>query len=122
MTLFDRIGGAPAVRVAVDQFYVRVLGDPLLAPFFKNTDLNRLKAHQFAFLSQAMGGPRGYSGASMRKAHAHLRIELLHFNAVAGHLVETLRALAVSEDMIGEVVAAVTPLATDIVNTGAAGA
>jgi hemoglobin len=122
MTLFEKIGGEPAVRLAVEQFYVRVLGDPLLAPFFEKADLVRLKSHQFAFLSQVMGGPRKYSGAAMAQAHSRLRIEERHFNAVAGHLVETLRGLGVGEDIIGEVVAALTPLAADIVNTGAAGA
>ncbi len=122
MTLFERIGGEPAVRLAVEQFYVRVLDDPLLAPFFETTDMTRLKSHQYAFLSQTMGGPRQYSGATMAKAHARLRIEERHFNAVAGHLVERLRGLGVSEDIVGEVVAALTPLAAEIVNTGAAGA
>jgi hemoglobin len=122
MTLYERIGGGPAVRLAVDQFYVRVLGDPLLAPFFEKTHTTRLKAHQFAFLSQTMGGPRTYTGAAMAQAHAGLKIEERHFNAVAGHLVETLRSLGVGEDLVGEVVAALTPLAADIVNTGAAGA
>ncbi len=122
MTLFERIGGETAVRLAVEQFYLRVLGDPLLAPFFEKTDLARLKSHQYAFLSQAMGGPRTYSGATMAKAHARFQIEERHFNAVAGHLVETLKALGVSEGIIGEVVGALTPLAADIVNTSAAGA
>lgn len=120
MTLYERIGGAPAVRAAVDQFYVRVLGDPLLASFFGETNMDRLKAHQFAFLSQAMGGPKKYAGASMRVAHAHLRIERRHFDAVAGHLVETLKSLGVADDIIAEVVTALTPLAAEIVNTEAA--
>jgi hemoglobin len=122
LTLFERIGGAPAVQLAVDHFYVRVLADPLLAPFFQKTDMARLKSHQFAFLSQAMGGPRNYTGATMARAHGHLSIEERHFNAVAGHLVETLRSLGVGEDIINEVVAALTPLAADIVNTQSAGA
>lgn len=122
MTLFERIGGEPAMRLAVDEFYVRVLADPLLGPFFERTDMARLKAHQFAFLSQATGGPRKYAGASMRQAHAHLRIEERHFNAVAGHLVDTLGSLGVARNLIDEVVAALTPLAAEIVNTGAAGA
>ena len=122
MTLFERIGGAPAVEVAVDKFYVRVLGDPQLAHFFQKTDLAHLKRHQFAFLSQVMGGPKSYSGQTMAKAHAHLRIEERHFNLVAGHLVETLKSLGVGDDIINEVVAALTPLAAEVVNTKAAGA
>ena len=59
----------------------------------------------------------------MSRAHARLRIEQRHFDAVAGHLVETLRELGVSEEIVGDVVAAVTPLASQIVNTiGAASA
>lgn len=122
MTLFERIGGAAAVGAAVDEFYVRVLADPALSPFFGHTDMARLKAHQFAFLSQAMGGPKKYSGAGMRQAHARLRIEQRHFDAVAGHLVETLKSLGVTDSIIVEVVAALTPLAGEIVNTEAAGA
>ena len=125
MTLYDRIGGEPAVNAAVELFYSRVLADPILESFFKDADMAgldmaRLKAHQFAFLSQALGGPRQYSGASMSRAHARLSIEKRHFDAVATHLVETLRDLGVTEDIIGEVAAAVTPLASQIVNTGSA--
>lgn len=78
-----------------------------------------MKGHQFAFLSQALGGPKQYSGASMEVAHARLAIEQYHFDLVATHLVETLHELGVSEEIIGEVVAAVAPLASQIVNTPA---
>src|SRR5262249_18254195 len=121
MTLYDRIGGAPAVQLAVEHFFVRVLADAELGPFFAKSGVEHLKRHQFAFLSQVMGGPKTYTGATMAKAHSHLRIEERHFNAVAGHLVATLKSLNVSEDMIAEVVAALTPLAADVVNTKAAG-
>ena len=77
----------------------------------------RLKAHQFAFLSQALGGPEHYSGASMRDAYSRLAIEQRHFDSVAVHLVETLRELGVPEDIISEIAAAVTPLSSQIVNT-----
>jgi hemoglobin len=116
MSLFERIGGEAAVNAAVDRFYERVLADPMLAPFFKHVSMQRLKAHQFAFLSQALGGPQQYSGSSMSTAHARLGIEYRHFQAVSVHLVETLRGLGVTEDIVAEVVAAVTPLAGQIVN------
>lgn len=123
MSLYDRIGGQPAVSAAVERFYFRVLGDPILAPFFKDANMTRLKAHQLAFLSQALGGPRHYTGTAMSKAHARLQIEQRHFDAVADHLVETLRELGVGEDMVAQVVETVAPLAKDVVNTiGAASA
>ncbi len=117
MALFDELGGEAAVTAAVERFYPRVLADPMLASFFTGVNLPRLKAHQFAFLSQALGGPRQYTGASMAQAHARLRIEQHHFDRVATHLLETLRELGVKEDLIAQVAAAVTPLASEIVNT-----
>lgn len=122
MTIYEQMGGESALKLAVDQFYGRVLADHTLAPFFESTDLGKLKMHQFNFLSQVTGGPRKYAGATMRRAHSHLQIEQRHFNAVAGHLVATLEALGVRAEIIGEIVAALTPLASEIVNTEAAGA
>jgi hemoglobin len=118
-TLYQRISGEIAIHAAVDRFYERVVADPSLKHFFTNVNMVRLKGHQFAFLSQALGGPKQYSGTSMEVAHASLAIEQYHFDLVATHLVQTLQELGVSEEVIGGVVAAVAPLASQIVNTPA---
>lgn len=55
ISLYERIGRAPAITAAVDRFYDRVLADPELKNFFNGVSRSRLKAHQFAFLSQALG-------------------------------------------------------------------
>lgn len=119
VSLYERIGGEAAVNVAVDRFYERVLADPELKDFFSGVSMSRLKAHQFAFLSQALGGPKQYGGASMRDAHSRLAIEQRHFDGVAVHLVETLRELGVPDDIIGAIGAALTPPSEQIVNTPA---
>jgi hemoglobin len=115
MTIFDAIGGAPAVQAAVDDFYVRVLADPALAPVFGGADLNRLKAHQRAFIAAAVGGPQLYAGRDMATAHAGLGITDIQFDAVVAHLVDTLTGLGVPGDTITQIGAALTPLRTDIV-------
>jgi hemoglobin len=119
ISIYERIGGESAVSAAVDRFYERVLADPELKDFFNGISMSKLKAHQFAFLSQALGGPKQYSGASMRDAHSRLAIEQRHFDGVAVHLVETLRELGISEEIIGTIAAALTPLAPQIVNAPA---
>jgi hemoglobin len=116
-TLYQRVGGEAAINAAVDRFYERILADASINHFFRGISMGRLKAHQFAFLSLAVGGPKQYSGVSMSAAHAKLAIEQSHFDSVAVHLVETLRELGVSEEVIHEVAEAVTPLANQIVNT-----
>ncbi|MEV4754856.1 group 1 truncated hemoglobin [Micromonospora sp. NPDC049559] len=117
MSIYDAIGGAPAVAAAVDDFYVRVLGDPGLAPYFEGVDLPRLKAHQRAFIAAAIGGPELYAGRDMRAAHTGLDITDAAFDSVVGHLVGTLTGLGVPEETIAQIGGALAPLRADIVRT-----
>ena len=43
---YDRLGGAPTIREAVERFYTLVLADPDLAPFFTDVDVAQVKRHQ----------------------------------------------------------------------------
>lgn len=115
MSIYDSIGGAPAVHAAVDDFYTRVLADPSLAPFFTGVDLEKLKAHQRSFIAAAIGGPEIFSGRDMGAAHAGLGISHANFDAVVGHLVATLTSLSVPDEIIGQIGAALSPLRADIV-------
>ena len=73
MALYDEIGGAPAVRAALDAFYARVLADAMLSPFFLGVDIERLKKIQEGFYAMALGGPSDYTGRSLRDAHVRTR-------------------------------------------------
>jgi hemoglobin len=115
MSIFDAIGGAPAVQAAVDDFYRRVIADPALAPVFSGVDLDRLKAHQRAFMAAALGGPQVYAGRDMGVAHAGLAITGAQFDSVVGHLVLTLTTLGVPDGTIADIGAALMPLRADIV-------
>jgi hemoglobin len=115
MTIYDSIGGAGAVRAAVDDFYARVLADPQLAPFFAGTDLGRLKAHQRSFIAAALGGPEVFSGRDMASAHAGLAVSDADFDAVVAHLADTLTGLGVDQETIARIGGALAPLRADIV-------
>ncbi|MBM7367227.1 group I truncated hemoglobin [Gordonia hydrophobica] len=114
MTIYDTIGGAPAVAAAVDDFYVRVTSDPELAGYFEGTDMRKLKSHQRTFIAAAIGGPEKYVGKSMAQAHARLNIVPSHFDLVVGHLVDTLASLGVPEHVIGQIGATLAPLKDEI--------
>ena len=106
MTLYERIGGAPAVKAAVDIFYGKVLADDRIAHFFEGVDMANQAGKQRAFLVMAFGGPNTYTGADMRRGHAHLVARGLndsHFDAVVENLAATLTELGVSTSDIGEV-------------------
>lgn len=106
-SLFERLGGAAAVDAAVDGFYDRVMADDRLRPFFAGTDLALQRRHQKMFLSFAFGGAPAYAGRGMRDAHRRLVESMgladVHFDAVVGHLADTLAQLGVAPALIGEV-------------------
>lgn len=107
-SLYERIGGEPAVNAAVDIFYRKVLNDYRINRFFDNVDMEKQAAKQKAFLTMAFGGPHNYTGEDMRKGHAHLikmGLDDSHFDAVVEDLGATLIELNVPQDMIDEVVA-----------------
>lgn len=105
-SLFDQIGGEAAVDAAVDIFYRKVLADHTINRFFDNTNMEEQAAKQKAFLTMAFGGPNNYTGTDMRQAHAKfvkMGLDDNHFDAVAGHLVDTLKELDVPQDLIAQV-------------------
>ena len=91
---------------AVEIFYRRVLTDDLLAPYFDDVEMERQIAKQKAFLTMAFGGPHRYEGRDLRSAHAGLvsaGIGDAHFDAVVGHLADTLHDLGVADELVAEV-------------------
>jgi hemoglobin len=114
-SIFDAIGGAPAIEAATNLLYDRLLADPLVSRHFMGKDLRQLKSHMRAFLAAALGGADLYRGRDMRSAHASLNITTADWDATVGHLVATLEALTVPADLIGEIASRILPLKDQIV-------
>ncbi len=108
-TLFEKLGGAAAVDLAVDKFYERVLADERINYFFANVDMAKQRQHQKDFLTYAFGGTTHYNGRYMREAHQQLveqgGLKGEHFDAVAENLMAALAELGVSEELRAEVAA-----------------
>jgi hemoglobin len=69
MTLYEQLGGAPAVSAALDLFYAKVKTDPQLSPFFAKTDFAALKRKAEAFFAFAAGAPGEFRGPTLGQAH-----------------------------------------------------
>jgi len=115
-SIYDAIGGEPALAAVVDDFYLRVTSDPELAGFFAGTNMARLKGRQVEFFAAALGGPHMYTGATMREAHRGRGIAQEHFDLVAGHLIEALGAAGVPDETISHITGLIGPLAEQIVS------
>jgi hemoglobin len=112
---YQAIGGGPAVKEVVDDFYQRVLHDPQLTRYFIDVDLPRLKRHQALMITKVLGGPDGYTGRSLRDAHSGLEITVADFGRVIGHLGAALQQAGVPEEIIGRAAAAVRQTKPEIV-------
>lgn len=118
-TLYDRLGGAPAVDAAVDIFYRKVLADDRINGFFDAVDMERQAAKQKAFLTMVFGGPNAYSGKDMRHGHKHLVARGLndsHVDAVIELLGATLKELGVPDSEIAEVAALANSARDDVLD------
>jgi hemoglobin len=59
-TLFEWIGGTPALERLFETFYARVPEDPILASVFASMSPEHAK-HVVAFVAEVFGGPKAYS-------------------------------------------------------------
>jgi len=96
-TLYDRIGGEPTIEKMVTAFYQRVLADPLLAPFFENTSIEKLGKMQIAFFRIALGGGEPDKMPSLYASHRGRGIKSVHLSRFTELLVETLKEVGIDE-------------------------
>ena len=115
-TLYEKYGGEDTISKVVEAFYVKVLADPLVNEFFAKTDMNKQRKHQTNFICFALGGPKAYSGLSMRKAHEGMGLKDAHFDAIVKHLTTTLREFKVSDDDVQAIACKIEGLRNDVLN------
>lgn len=89
-TLYDRIGGREGAAALVDEFYVRVLNDSRLRPFFLNSSIERLKRIQQEFFAAALDGPVATSDVDLARIHQGRNIRREHLTRFVDHLIAVL--------------------------------
>lgn len=118
-TLYEQLGGQPAVDAAIDIFYRKVLADERINRFFEGVDMDKQMAKQKAFLTMVFGGPANYTGKDMRVGHAHLismGLNDSHVDAVIENLGSTLAELGVAQPLIAKVAALAESVRNDVLS------
>ncbi|MGD9243714.1 MAG: group 1 truncated hemoglobin [Desulfobacterales bacterium] len=103
-TLFERLGGENKIAELVDDFYGRVMGDPELKPFFKNTSMAKLSRMQREFFSVALDGPTTYTGNPLAHVHHGRGITQHHFARWVNHLFDALQDCNINEQDVNEII------------------
>jgi hemoglobin len=123
-TLYERLGGAHAIAVVVDDFIERLLVDdalnanPAIKQARERVPAPGLKFHVTTLVCQVTGGPCKYVGRDMRSSHAHLNISEKQWHAMLADFNTTLdkfkvpaaekkELIAIVNSTKGEIVAAV---------------
>ena len=120
-SLYEKLGGEPAVNAAVDIFYRKMLTDDRVNRFFEGVDMDRQAAKQKAFLTMVFGGPAEYSGKDMYEGHKHLikmGLNDSHVDVVIENLGATLTELGVANDLIQEVASIANSVRDDVLGRG----
>jgi len=89
-SLYGRLGGKPVITAVVDDFVVRVAGDPRINRFFTNPDTALWKVKLIDQICEASGGPCKYTGKDMQTAHQGMGITHADFDALIDDFITTL--------------------------------
>jgi hemoglobin len=68
-TLFEDLGGEPALRRIIDRFVDRIFDDVMIGFFFANARRERIKDKEYEFAAQHLGAPIEYTGRPIDAAH-----------------------------------------------------
>lgn len=100
MSLFEQLGGEPALREIVDDFVDRCFDDLMIGFMFQRASRDRIKRFEYEHAAQHLGGPVRYGGRPLDEAHGPHRIFGGQFARRRQLLIETLRDHAVAEEII----------------------
>lgn len=114
-SLFDRLGGLPAITAVVDELVTLTTTDRRIKDRFFNADPVSLKKELVDFVCVATGGPCKYTGKDMVTVHSGMELVEEEFDALVEDLVAALDKFEVPEKEKGELLGALGPLKPQIV-------
>jgi hemoglobin len=114
-SLYDRLGGTPAITAVVDDFVANVAADKRINGRFANANIDRLKQMLVAQICAGTGGPCTYTGRDMQSAHKGMNISDAEFGALVEDLVTTLDKFKVPAKEKQELLAVLGPMKPAIV-------
>ena|SRR5277367_5297212 len=119
-TLYQRLGGKKSITAVVDEFVGRVAADSRINSYFAKTAadpkrLAKFKKNLVDQICQASGGPCKYMGKDMKSAHMGMGITSADFTALVEDLVGALDKFKVGEKEKNDLLGALGPMKSDIV-------
>jgi hemoglobin len=114
-SLYDRLGGKPAITAVVDQFVANIAADSRINQRFAKTDIPKLKGHLVDQICEATGGPCKYAGRDMVTTHKGMNVTQGEFDATGQALAAALDKFNVPAAEKNQLLAAIGGMRNDIV-------
>lgn len=114
-SLYERLGGKPAVTAVVHEFVARTTTDDRIKDRFFNVDGANLEKLLVQFVCMAGGGGCTYEGRDMTTSHASMEIADEEWDALVGDLVGALDKFKVPDKEKNDLLGALGPLKPQIV-------
>ena len=112
--LYERVGGEDGIAKLVDAFYVEVLADPELAPFFTDVAIEKLLNMQRELFAAALDGPVNYTGRPLAHVHHGMGIKPSHMARYVGHLLSTLEGFDLDDGDRDDIISRINIYADEI--------
>ncbi len=69
MSLYQELGGEPALRRVIERFVDRVFDDTMIGYLFRNADRTRVKQKEFEHAAEHLGAGIVYTGRPIESVH-----------------------------------------------------
>jgi hemoglobin len=114
--LYQAFGQKAGITKVMEDFVARLVVDPRIGTFFKDTNQPNLVAKLTEQLCAVSGGPCTYSGPPMKAVHAEMDIGKSEFNALVEVLQHSMDAQGISFANQNRMLARLAPMHRDIIN------
>ena len=118
MSLYDDMGGEPALRAVLRTLYDRLFADVMVGFLFAGKNKETLIERQLWFTARFLGGPNRYEGKSIPEAHAALPLLPGHFDRRHHLLKQALEQHRVPAHVAAEWLRVDASLKTAVLNSG----
>ncbi|WP_311223538.1 MULTISPECIES: group 1 truncated hemoglobin [unclassified Acidovorax] len=117
--LYQALGEKEGIARLMDDLVERAVKDPRIGAIFqesfKQTKPQALKDSLTAQICLLAGGPCEYDGVDMKSAHAHMKIDKSHFNALVELLQQAMDARNIPFTQQNRLLALLAPMHRDII-------
>lgn len=113
-TLYEQLGGQPAIELITEKLLDRILNNPKIKFLFEETDRADLHLKIVDQICQETGGPCVYEGLDMVEAHSGMEIKYSEFDIFVEDFILAMEDADIPFRLQNQVLAIFAPMREDV--------